>query len=246
MPMGTFSGIAAAAVLLFSCPGFCHQSSAQDKQVCDVPADSALGAEDYPAAIELHRRVLRLHPDNALAHYHLGFAYRMVGRLSEEIGQYRTAANLGLESWDLFLNLGLAYAEQRQLSSAAAALEHAVFLAPERSEAHFNLALIYEREGRLGDALKEINISRHLEPDDPDVVNTNAILCAETGDFLTARKLWMHLVRTAPAYSPARANIVILSRIAKTELPNSGNVPIFSSQLEASLPRLTSRDLTIR
>ena len=53
--------------------------------------------------------------NNALAHYHLGFAYGMTGNVSKEISEYRTAIGLGLKVWDLFLNLGLAYYDQHDL-----------------------------------------------------------------------------------------------------------------------------------
>jgi len=204
--------LAAAAVLVFSRPAFSH-TAALDVEICDVPADAALGLGDYPTAIQLHRRILRSHPYDALAHYHLGFAYGMVGRISEEIDQYRKAASLGLDKWDLFLNLGLAYAERGELSSAGAVLEHAAGLAPEKPETHFNLALVYEREQRLDAALKESTIARQLQPEDPDSINTNAILCAETGDFASARNLWTRLIQIAPRYSPARANLAILQTV---------------------------------
>ncbi|MBV8454492.1 MAG: hypothetical protein JOZ29_19790, partial [Deltaproteobacteria bacterium] len=84
-------------------------SSGTEDQVCNVAADYMLGLEDYPEAIRLHRQVLARHPYNALAHYHLGFAYGMAGQTQEEICEYLAAVNLGLANWDLFLNLGLAY-----------------------------------------------------------------------------------------------------------------------------------------
>jgi hypothetical protein len=44
------------------------------EEICDVRADFALGREDYTEAIRLHREVLVSHPEDGLAHYHLGFA----------------------------------------------------------------------------------------------------------------------------------------------------------------------------
>jgi tetratricopeptide (TPR) repeat protein len=205
------------AILMFSSTSFAIQLMAPDEPICDMRADSALGLEDYPTAIELHRRVLRSHPYNALAHYHLGFAYGMEGRSVEEIGEYRQAATLGLHNWDLFLNLGLAYAERLELANALPALKRAVSLAPERVETHFNLALVYEQESRLNEALSEITLARRLDPQDLDVENTNAVLCTEISDLVCARNLWTHLVRTAPEYYPARINLAIISRT-----PNAG------------------------
>jgi tetratricopeptide (TPR) repeat protein len=208
--------IAVAVLLVFSSPAFSQQLAELEKQICDVPADSALGLEDYPTAIKLHLRRLDSQPNDALAHYHLGFAYGMVGRTSDEIAQYRKAAMLGLDKWDLFLNLGLAYAERGELSNASESLERAVSLGPGRVEAHFNLALVYEREHRLNEALREIAISERLDPEDVDSTNTHAILCAEIGDFACARNLWTRLTLRVPEYEPARSNLTLLNRISTT------------------------------
>src|SRR6266481_3069169 len=78
-----------------------------EQQVCDVSADYSLGIEDYSEAIRRHVDVVRKHPDSALAHYHLGFTLGMVGDRTAEIMEYQRAEELGLRSWDLFLNLGL-------------------------------------------------------------------------------------------------------------------------------------------
>jgi Flp pilus assembly protein TadD len=103
-----------------------------DSQVCDVKADFALGIEDYAAATRLHREIVRKNPDNALAHYHLGFAEGMIGDRSAEIGEYQRARALGLRTWDLFLNLGLAQLETRDLEAASNSLRKAVLLGEEQ------------------------------------------------------------------------------------------------------------------
>jgi tetratricopeptide (TPR) repeat protein len=166
-----------------------------ETQICDLNADFALGHEDYPASILLHRQLLQKLPDNALAHYHLGFAYGMTGNTSEELAEYLTAARLGLKSWDLFLNLGLAYLGQQQFDGAIQAFTTAVALGPEHAEAQ-----------------GEIEIARRLAPQDSDVTNTDAIICVETGNTIRARELWTELIQFAPDYAPARANLAILNR----------------------------------
>jgi tetratricopeptide (TPR) repeat protein len=206
---GSFTVIAAAILMLlsqviWSAPA-AAQTSARNptqsyakEQICDAKADFALGREDYPSAIALHRRLLQAQPDNALAHYHLGFAYGMTGRASEELTEYLTASRLGLRLWDLYLNLGLAYLGQHQLEPAAEAFATSVALGPEHAESHFNLALAYERANRLSAALREIETARRLAPQDPDVANTNAIICVELGDSVRAHGIWTKLVQLAP------------------------------------------------
>jgi len=179
---------------------------------CDVAADVALEVGDYATAIKLHQKILLSDGDNALAHYHLGFAYGMAGLTAEEIGEYRTAIALGLKKWDLFLNLGLAYADRQDLENAAAALETAVSLGPEHAETHFNLAVVYERENKLGEGLEQIIAALLLDPADPDAVNTDAIICARMGDLTSARRIWAQLIRVAPDHAPARTDLALLNQ----------------------------------
>jgi Flp pilus assembly protein TadD len=198
-------------------------AAAARDEVRDIGADQALGLENYPAAIALHRKILVSHNDNALAHYHLGFAYGMTGRTTEEINEYLTAASLHLNSWDLFLNLGLAYLGENDSPKAIEALLTAVRLGPYHAESHFNLAIAYERSQRLDDVRAEITASLHLAPSDPEEHNTKAIICAESGDLACARYEWTELLQTVPTYEPARINLAILNNAH--QLPEAASNP---------------------
>src|SRR5260370_10894008 len=162
----------------------CVASSWAAEEICDVDADFALGLEDYPAAIALHRNVLRAHNDNALAHYHLGFAYGMTGRKTDEINEYLAAARLGLDKWKLFLNLGLAYLGENDGPKAIKTRRTAGLLGRAHPEAHFNLAIAYRKGSRLREALQETIVSLHLAPEDLDEGNTRGIICAELGNLV--------------------------------------------------------------
>ena len=189
-------------------------SARSSEPVCDASADYFLGMEDYGEAIATHRRLLGVHPSDALAHYHLGFAYGMTGDRSREITEYRRAAALGLREWDLYLNLGRALLEDGKLTAATAALNRAVALAPERPEAHFNLGLTYERNGMLTLAQAELERSLRLDPRQPDARNMMGLIYAEEHDYSHARQVWDELARTEPDFEPARINLAILDHVA--------------------------------
>ena len=211
-----------ATVVLLALSGsvFAGSAATAGNQVCDVKADFALGREDYATAIKFHQEVVHSDPSDALAHYHLGFAYGMVGRSAEELSEYLTSVRLGLKHWDLFLNLGLAYLQQQKLDRAIEALEAAASLGPEHAEPHFNLALAYESEGRLSDALREITAARRLAPNDLEAANINAIIFVKMGDFAPARNIWRLLTSTAPDYVAARENLAILDRLLTHHNPS--------------------------
>jgi tetratricopeptide (TPR) repeat protein len=179
-------------------------------QVCDPTADYFLGMEDYGEAIATHRRVLAARPGDALAHYHLGFAYGMTGDREREISEYRQAVRLGLRQWDLYLNLGRALLEDGDPTGATGALQTAVALGPERPEGHFNLGLALERSGMLAAALDELQTSLRLDPRQPDARNMIGLIYAEEHDYTRAREIWIELARTEPDFEPARLNLAIL------------------------------------
>src|ERR1700730_18223080 len=109
---------ALAAVLAAAGPAVADASS--ETVTCDATADYPMLTQNYPQAVRLHLRVLAEHPDNALGHYHLGFAYGMLGDHAQELVQYREAADLGLKRWDLFVNLRLANLEADDLEAPGA------------------------------------------------------------------------------------------------------------------------------
>ncbi|HTW87268.1 MAG TPA: tetratricopeptide repeat protein [Candidatus Binataceae bacterium] len=187
--------------------------SITEPQVCDPLADYFLGMEDYPEAIRRHQQVIKEHPDNALAHYHLGFAEGLMGQHQLELAEYQKAVQLGLNDWDLFLNMGLLYLETDQIDTATQVLQLATLLAPEHPETHYNLGIAYERRGKLKQAEQEILLSLQLDPAQVDARNQLGVIYAEEGNFQRARDEWQELASSAPGYSPAVANLALLRKV---------------------------------
>jgi tetratricopeptide (TPR) repeat protein len=186
-----------------------------DEQVCDSKADYFLGIENFDETIRLHHEVLKKHPDSALAHYHLGFAYGMMNDRVDEIKEYRRAAALGLGLWDLFLNMGLAYLQNHDLIEATKSLRVAALLGPDHSESHFNLGLVYERRGMLAEAEQETLASLLLDHNQPDARNMLAVIYAEQGENARALAEWRDLVHDSPD-GTGHVNLNILSATLAT------------------------------
>jgi tetratricopeptide (TPR) repeat protein len=195
-----------------------------DAQVCDPIADFYLGSENYPQAIQRHLLVVQHQPGNALAYYHLGFAYGMVGDHQRELDGYQKAVGLGLSNWDLFLNMGLLYMESGRLDSASEVLQLAALLGPYRPETHFNLGLLDERLGMYQKAEQELLLSLRIDPNQNDARNTLAVIYAEQGNYERAYQEWTDLVRARPDYAPARANLTILKRIERGEIAGASRL----------------------
>ena len=209
-------------MLLSLAIGTSSVAGAGDAQVCDVDADYFLGVEDYSEAIHRHVEVLRQHPDNALAHYHLGFARGMAGDRTAEINEYQRAEALGLRSWDLSLNKGLAQLEDGEVDAAVESMRLAVRLGGDHFEAHFELARIDERIGGLAEAEQETLASLLLDPEQPEARNLLGVIYAEQGHTARAYSIWRELVQKLPDYEPALIN---LSLVDSATLAASGQGP---------------------
>jgi tetratricopeptide (TPR) repeat protein len=196
-----------------------------EPQVCDPLADYYLGMEDYSEAIRRHQEVIKQHPDNALAHYHLGFADGLIGQHEQELFEYQTAVRLGLSDWDLFLNLGLLYLETNQPDTAINVLQLATLLAPERPETHYNLGIAYERRAKLRQAEQELLLSLRLDPSQVDARNQLGVIYAEEGNFARARDEWQDIANSAPGYSPALANLALLRQVEQRRTLPAGESP---------------------
>lgn len=215
--MRSRSPFAASIALMLALALLMPAAALADELVCNPTADYFLGEEDYGKAIAAHRRFLAAHPDDALAHYHLGFAYGMIGERTTELAEYRKAAALGLRQWDFNLNLGRAELESGDYAGATRAFQQTIALGPRHPEGYFNLGLAYERQGMFTDAIGALNSSLALNPKQPDAHNMLGLIYAEEGDYSHAREIWTQLARSAPDFAPARENLAILDRIERTD-----------------------------
>jgi tetratricopeptide (TPR) repeat protein len=190
-------------------------------QICDPTADYYLGMEDYAKAIKLHESLIQRHPGQALAYYHLGFAYGVLGNRDRELLDYQKAVELGLSDWELFLNLGRLYLETNRLDQASNAFRLAALVGPFHPETHYNMGLVYERLGSLQKAEQELLLSLRLEPDQVDALNTLGVIYAEEGDYRRAHNEWAEVSRSYPDYAPARANLELLHRVEQGQIRTS-------------------------
>ncbi len=208
--------IAAVALFIIAAPLALTTLARATDLVCDPAADYYLGQEDYANTIAAHRRLIATNPDDALAHYHLGFAYAMTGQRQAELAEYRKAAALGLRQWDFELNFGRAELESGDPAAAAGSFQQAIALAPRRPEGYFNLGLADERRGMYQQALDALTASLALDSDQPDARNMLGVIYAEKGDYARAREIWTRLAHSAPDFAPARENLAALDRMTET------------------------------
>jgi tetratricopeptide (TPR) repeat protein len=114
-------------------------------------------------------------------------------------------------SADLFVNMGVSLLENGNLKASTNALQHAVELDPSQPESHFNLGLVYERRNMLTEAEQEMRVTLLMEPGQLDARNMLGVIYARKGNAARTSVEWRDLLQDAPNYSPARANLMMLS-----------------------------------
>lgn len=173
--------------------------------VCDDNADRAMKQYNYQAAILLHERLLEKDPTNALALYHLGYAFGQIGDYEKEVFHYEKAIALGFRTGQIFLNLGLAYGELDEIEKSIIAFKKSLEVNPGSSDAHFGLAIAYFRRGSA-DKLAEEEFLKTIDVD-PKHIDARlylSILYADSGEIEKAGQQLRKILQIDPTNERAR------------------------------------------
>jgi serine/threonine protein kinase/Flp pilus assembly protein TadD len=139
--------------------------------------DSYFRARRYDEAEAEFRELLKEDGDSVEAHLKLAATYRAQGRYGEAITEYDTASRLDPRDAETLLTLGTLYGIKEHDDAAEATLRSALNLAPRNATAHNALArVLLRREGKLDEALSEIEQALKLKADDPNFLDTKALV----------------------------------------------------------------------
>jgi tetratricopeptide (TPR) repeat protein len=180
------------------------ESVPEKRWTCDREADEALERHDYEEGIRLHQKFLDTEPGNALALYHLGYAYGQTGDHEREVFFYERAAALGFEEDSIFFNLGMAYGELNRLEEAIKTFQKALDIDPDNADNHFGLALVYQRS--VADRLAEEEFLKAIEIDPLhlDARLYLSMLYADRGEMQKAAQQLRDILKVDPSNSGAR------------------------------------------
>lgn len=171
---------------------------------CDKLADEAMKRHDYEAGIVLHQRFLEKEPENALALYHLGYAYGQTGDHEREVFYYKEAVSLGFNEDGIFFNLGMAYGELNQIEEAIRAFKKALNINPDSADNHFGLALAYQRSVADNLAEKEFLEAIRIDPMHLDARLYLSMLYADMGELQKAAEQLRDILEIDPNHRGAR------------------------------------------
>jgi tetratricopeptide (TPR) repeat protein len=146
-------------------------------EACDLnPADPApylfLGklqeAEkiEPPGWAEKFARFVRLHPENALAHYYYAVALGKQepggGNAAMVESELKRAIEIDPQLGSAYVELGIPYSQRKDYSEAISAFQKAIAITPLPAEAHYRLGQVYSHVAEAEKASKEIELFKQI------------------------------------------------------------------------------------
>ncbi len=172
-----------------------------DRWICPEYADLPLRQGQFEMAIEKHLIVLAQDPDNAVAHYHLGYAYVQLGVHADGISEYLKALDLGLVQGDLFYNLGMAYGQLGIYQQAEQAFKRAIEMEPEYEDNYRALGNAQLQQGHFYDAMVSCRKATELAPDNPHSWHCLALAAAKSDEVGESWNAVKELRKLDPDYT---------------------------------------------
>jgi tetratricopeptide (TPR) repeat protein len=167
---------------------------------------------DYRSSLTIWTDTVRRRPDNAYAHYNLGFALADAGRFPEAVREDRTAVQLDPTLAEGHEALGLALAGNGQLDEGVAEDERALQLQPAYPEGEFNLANALAQKGDLPGAIGHFQRALALRPDFPPACLNLGNALLQSGRTQEAVRQYRAALRLQPGYADAQNNLAVALR----------------------------------
>jgi tetratricopeptide (TPR) repeat protein len=115
---------------------------------------------------ERFKRFVRLHPENALAHYYYAVALDKKEHGSENVAvmesELKKAIEIDAQLGSAYLELGILYSQRKDYPEAILALQKAIEITPLPAEAHYRLGQVYRHMGEAEKAGKEIELFKQI------------------------------------------------------------------------------------
>jgi Flp pilus assembly protein TadD len=140
-----------------------HDPEAEGLAKLLTDAQAALERRDFTTAAQKYRDYIEKKPDDAYAHFQLGYAYTALERPADAKTEYAKAAELDPRMGAAYTNLGMTLLDLREPAAAVEPFKKAADLEPTDAQKRFFVGLALERAGRATEALEEYKAAERLD-----------------------------------------------------------------------------------
>ena len=173
----------------------------------------ALGASltaQNKMALSTLQRAADLLPHDVEAHYNLGNALKVLGRLDDAATHYRTVIKLKPDLAQAHNNLGNVLIVLGQLEDAVESYRRAVQFKPDYAEAHYNLGNTLKAQGRFDDAVTCYRRALKFRPGFAEAHCNLGVLLNDLGHFDDAAASYCSALEFKPEFAMALNNLALL------------------------------------
>lgn len=144
-----------------------HKHTVQDPEAAALnqllaSAQQALNKNDFETAAQGYQEYLNKKPDDAIAHFQLGYAYTGLKKAEDAKAEYEKAIEIDPDMDAAYLNLGLTLLDTDP-AAAIEPLKKAVELKPDEPRPKFLLGWACERSGKLPEAVEQYRAAEQLD-----------------------------------------------------------------------------------
>lgn len=192
----SFSGIAAAQT---ESRTRVRVVTAEDQALHDllVKAKHETDDKDYSAAQDDYEKYLSQRPNDATAHFDLGYVYTAQQQAAKAIAEYRRAIALDPKMEQAQLNLGISLLSNSP-KDAIEPLQNVLALDYSFERGHLLLGVAEQRSGNNAAAETELLVAAKLNPDDPEAHAQLGRLYLADGKAADAEAQFRELLRIRP------------------------------------------------
>jgi Flp pilus assembly protein TadD len=179
---------------------------AQNAAATLAQAQQALDQNDFQHAATLLAEYLAQHPENAVAHFQLGYAYSNLKREADAAKEYARAAELKPDFAEAHLNLGLALVDSDP-AAAAASFKHAADLTPKQAKPRFLAGYALEHSGDYAGAAAQYEQASALDAKSFDVFFSWGRALLRSGDAAGAEQRFRQALALRADSAPAHLGL---------------------------------------
>ena len=175
--------------------------------VLALMAGSWLQVAHWKNSVKLFKHALDATSNNYVAHYNLGNALALQGKMTGAVSHYNKALQINPNFAEAHNNLGNALALQGKLTGATSHYNKALQINPDHAEAHLNLAVGLDRQGKHQEAIQHYAEVLRISPHDAQSHNNLGVALAEQGRLKEAVAHFTEALRIDPNFKEAQRNL---------------------------------------
>jgi len=175
--------------------------------VLALMAGSWLQVAHWKSSVKLFKHALDATSNNYVAHYNLGNALALQGKMTGAVSHYNKALQINPNFAEAHNNLGNALALQGKLTGATSHYNKALQINPDHAEAHLNLAVGLDRQGKHQEAIQHYAEVLRISPHDAQSHNNLGVALAEQGRLKEAVAHFTEALRIDPNFKEAQRNL---------------------------------------